>query len=249
MSSKEYEEIKKDLTVVMLSKNQADLYGQMIPKEAMGDMTMAYQIEHDDRKSLVTLADLSRYQVTATELHDDALNNATQKHMAMVQTLEGALGLPPVRPRGVPTMYVVSNMQGEEGAAAICYPGMMERLTELVGGDFAILPSSIHEMLVVQTEGADLGKLEAMLNRVNREEVAPEDLLSNTLYCYDAKSRMVMRASVYEQLKARDAVLCEKSPAFEADKTSVLKDLQNKDLHISDTPQPAKSRTGKELSL
>lgn len=229
MSSREYEAIKEDLTVVMLSKKQSDYYGMTIPKVPMGDMALAYEIVRDGAaRHIVTTGDLYRFDVTATELHRDAFESAQQRNPVMVRTIEDMLGLPPRKYSMAPTMYVVTNEQNERGAAAILYPGMMEYLAEKCGGDYAILPSSIHEMMVVTTEGADLHRLESLLQEVNGREVSPAERLSDRLYCYDADVGMVMRASVYEQLQQRDAMLREKAAAYGGDRGSVLQDLQRK---------------------
>ena len=66
---------------------------------------------------------------------------------------------------------------------------------EKVGGDFFILPSSIHELLVVpKQDGMELSDLEAMVKEVNATQVAPEEKLSDHVYEYDAKEKELYRA-------------------------------------------------------
>lgn len=229
MPTREYEQSKNDITVVMLPKTRAEFYGMKAPHVPMGDMVIAYQIDKGDgQQHLITYEDMERFKLDATQLHRDAFENTQACHPAVVQTMEETLGLPPLKPGPVPTMYVVTNKQGEFGAAAICYPGMMEQLAKRIGGDYVILPSSIHEMLVVQTKGADLGKLESLLHRVNREEVSPQERLSDTVYCYDERAHMVMRASVYEQLQRRDVIANDPTKEFQAVKPSIRKELKDK---------------------
>ena len=53
-------------------------------------------------------------------------------------------------------------------------------------GDYYILPSSIHEVLIVPaTCGLDRDELKEMVCTVNRDQVAPEDQLSDEVYFYD----------------------------------------------------------------
>lgn len=239
MSSREYELIKDEITVVMLSRDEAEDYGPFIPKIPMGDMLMAYkQVISNDEFHFITYSDLDRFGITATQLHKDAMENAQTHYPASVQSIEDTLGLPPNRSE-IPTMYVVTNWQGEFGASAIAYPGMMDSLAEKIGGDFVILPSSVHEMLVVQTKGADLTKLEELLQQVNQMEVAPCDRLSDTAYCFDGHARMVMKASVYQKLQERDSIR----------KSSVMEDLKAKSA-VRESPRPDLSRKrGREESL
>lgn len=227
MASKEYEQIKDNLAVVMLPRNRAEFYAMQAPHEPMGDMALAYQILQDDgSRHLVTYEDLTRYHVSATQLHQDAFRSAEARDPAIVRTLEETLGLPRMRKGGVPPLYVVTNTNGAHGAAAILYPGMMERLSKRIGGDYAIIPSSVHEMMVVTTKGADLSKLEDLLHRVNHEQVAPQERLSDNVYCYDARSHIVMRASVYRQLQERESAVKEPPGAIDADRPSVRTSLQ-----------------------
>ena len=54
----------------------------------------------------------------------------------------------------------------------------MEDIAEKVGGDFFVLPSSIHELLIVpKQEGMGLSELEAMVQEVNATQVSREEKL------------------------------------------------------------------------
>ena len=46
-------------------------------------------------------------------------------------------------------LIVVTNETGIDGAAAVFYPGVMDQLGEEIKGDFFILPSSVHELLLL----------------------------------------------------------------------------------------------------
>ena len=57
----------------------------------------------------------------------------------------------------------------------------MDQAAERAGGDFYILPSSIHEVLIVPDNGEmGLKDLEAMVKEVNATQVAPADKLRRT---------------------------------------------------------------------
>lgn len=71
---------------------------------------------------------------------------------------------------------------------------------ERVGGDFYILPSSIHEILLVKDdETFDINRLEDMVKEVNETQVAPEDLLTDSVYHYDFKEKVFELAEKYEE--------------------------------------------------
>jgi len=87
-------------------------------------------------------------------------------------------------------LMVLTNKRGIYGAAAVFYPGALKEFAEKKGTNLFLIPSSIHEFMVVDDNGLyNSENLEKMLKEVNSTEVAPEEILSDSLYYYDYKSR------------------------------------------------------------
>ena len=73
-------------------------------------------------------------------------------------------------------------------ASMICYPGVLHRMSTIVGGDYYLIPSSIHEMIFMRIDNAiDPKDLLKMVKTVNCEVVAEGDILADSLYFYDSK--------------------------------------------------------------
>lgn len=83
--------------------------------------------------------------------------------------------------------YVLTNRIGINGAAAVLYRGSLRRISDGFDGDCYVLPSSVHELLVLPVEeGTDLeGDLRRMVREVNDTYVSKEDFLSDKVYRYD----------------------------------------------------------------
>lgn len=82
-------------------------------------------------------------------------------------------------------MYVVSNNKRMQGAACILYDGVLEELAEKFGSDFYILPSSVHEVIIMPAGNEDdISDLKDMIHTINETQVDPEDVLSDSLYYY-----------------------------------------------------------------
>ncbi len=82
--------------------------------------------------------------------------------------------------------YVVTSPEKAFGANVLCTK-FLEKVREKLGSDFYILPCSIHEIIVVNKEnGMDLDALKDMVMTVNATELQPEDILSDSVYFYDA---------------------------------------------------------------
>ncbi|MCR4936707.1 MAG: DUF5688 family protein [Lachnospiraceae bacterium] len=86
-------------------------------------------------------------------------------------------------------MYVLSNKRRFLGACAILYPEILEKCCRFMGGDFYILPSSIHEVIMISAENADTEALINMVREVNDTQVADEEILSYSVYRYDASDK------------------------------------------------------------
>ncbi|MDE7311028.1 MAG: hypothetical protein K2N87_05310 [Eubacterium sp.] len=82
-------------------------------------------------------------------------------------------------------MYVLTNAQKLYGASCILYPGLLEAVSEKLGYDLFILPSSIHEVILLPAENRSSHKeLAAMVSQINEAELAADEVLSSQVYYY-----------------------------------------------------------------
>lgn len=90
-------------------------------------------------------------------------------------------------------LYVLSNSRGMNGAAALFYPDMKEQIAEQLGGNYFVLPSSIHEVLIGPVDAVNLSyeELKDMVNEINETQVAPEEVLTGAVYHYDRETKML----------------------------------------------------------
>lgn len=86
-------------------------------------------------------------------------------------------------------LYILTTRQKWNGAATLFYPGMMEQLHEQFG-DYFIIPSSVHEVILKKKMPDDkkgfVSSMCEIIMDINEAEVAPEERLSDVLYTYDA---------------------------------------------------------------
>ena len=89
-------------------------------------------------------------------------------------------------------MKVLTNDKRLHGAACMIYQGMLDSIAEELDASLYILPSSIHEViLLAEEEAAEPEELKEMIIQVNRTQVAPEEVLSDSLYRYDRLQKRV----------------------------------------------------------
>ena len=73
------------------------------------------------------------------------------------------------------------------GAATILYEGVLEMIADFLDDNFYVLPSSIHEVIIVSETEAPWGSsgLSEMVREINHTQVDEEDILSDIVYYYD----------------------------------------------------------------
>ena len=81
-------------------------------------------------------------------------------------------------------MFVVTNKERHYGAAAMCYPNIIKEFAEQKECDLIIIPSSVHEVLILPCEGDDFTRFKEMVIEVNETALSPEEVLSNSVYIY-----------------------------------------------------------------
>lgn len=98
---------------------------------------------------------------------------------------------------GSSPMYVCTNEKKEYGAAVIFLPEVQEKMSAIAHGDFFVLPSSVHEVLCLPADRAPAPphEMQAMVQEINANEVAPAEVLSDCVYKYDAKEKRLDIAS------------------------------------------------------
>ncbi|MBE5883067.1 MAG: hypothetical protein E7291_01390 [Lachnospiraceae bacterium] len=83
-------------------------------------------------------------------------------------------------------MHILSNRQRVYGAACILYHGVLKELAEKSGANLYILPSSVHEVILLPDHHTeDTQQLKNMIYEVNRTQLEPEEVLSDSLYYFD----------------------------------------------------------------
>mgnify|MGYP007112735633 CR=1 FL=1 len=91
-------------------------------------------------------------------------------------------------------MYVLSNKSRVEGAACMLYPNLIRDFADAVGSSLYIIPSSIHELLLLPAgQEEESREIKHMIREINDTQVNAEEILSYSLYFYDREERKVIQ--------------------------------------------------------
>ena len=97
-------------------------------------------------------------------------------------------------------MFVLTNTANYNGATTLIYPGLLELIGEKAQSSFFILPSSTHELILLNEKEMDSAeKLQEMVMEINRKCVCPDEILSDEVYHYDYRERRLTMVTDPEQ--------------------------------------------------
>jgi hypothetical protein len=112
----------------------------------------------------------------------------------------------PIAPEDVGGMYVLTNTSGSLGAAALFYPDVKDKAAELIGRDYYILPSSVHEVILVpDSQDIKANELCDMVKQANKTVVEEQDILSDNVYHYSRDDRRLDKVTADPQRADRVA--------------------------------------------
>ncbi len=86
-------------------------------------------------------------------------------------------------------MKIISNTEKLYGSGIIAYPSKLEKIVGME--KFYILPSSVHEIIVLPMDGFEPNILREMVCDINRDQVEPVDRLSDNVFVYDGSKLLI----------------------------------------------------------
>lgn len=90
-------------------------------------------------------------------------------------------------------LYMLTNAEVHYGATVFFYPGIAERIGDILGKNYYVLPSSVHEMMIVPDGmGASVRDLKRLVREANASVVESTELLSNKVFYYNRKKNCLI---------------------------------------------------------
>lgn len=185
-----------------------------IPNTRKEDLAIIYKVvmsDNDRELATVTIRNehMEQWNVTPEQIHECALENSREMLPATVEDLTEIMrsisGMSLVEaPEYEPSvpMYAITNNRRTSGAAVIFYSNVLEEISSRHESDLIVLPSSIHEVIVLPDNGEDVKAFAAMVREINETQVDKEEQLSDHVYRYEAKEHVLKIADISEaQLK------------------------------------------------
>ena len=162
-----------------------------MPHESVLDMVMIYyvsvRLREDEFVSLMINNKLMEsWEIGERQLRETAWSNTLRDHPPILKQLRQVLVELGVSPeKDEQDVYMISNAKKYFGAVCMAYPGFLDKVADELGGDFYLLPSSVHECLTIPCMAGFAAKaLRSMVRNINKTELLGKDVLSNSVYRY-----------------------------------------------------------------
>ncbi|MCD8371601.1 MAG: DUF5688 family protein [Clostridiales bacterium] len=199
--------------------NEDMLKEQVFRKVSDLALVLEVVIDGGDEDSMRMRVDrklIREWGVPGEKLIEQALENGNRKNPAQFSSLETVLNRIWLKQQGETgslgqqiqealriasdgesdlRVYVLTVKNGAFGAVAALYPGCLDTIAQGLRTDLLILPSSIHEVMVVPyPEWGDLDDFRGMVRSVNRGYLDMEDWLSDQVYVF-RRGKSVLEAA------------------------------------------------------
>lgn len=208
----EYAKGKLFLSMASMPRKESDIFS---PHKQVGDLQVHVRImigqvwsqnEAVNASIVVNENLLKKWDKSFDEVYEDATRNMSNILPTIIEPMEDVFGrmLQDMDFEFVneSPLLVVRNQSMNHGAANLFLPGIMDELADRVGGSYVIIPSSVHEVLILPPSMMEDGlnkdmitDVEKMIQEINETFVSPEDRLSDHAYYYDAERKEISIAS------------------------------------------------------
>ena len=189
------------ITLKLINYEENKKLLERLPHRKFLDMAIVYQyvMETGQKESATVLINyfhMKIWEVQERDLYECACRNYRKLTPVMVENIkcviaelleESMLDIPLDEGEDMAPLYVVTNRAKLNGAASMVFISELRDSSDVFEQDLYILPSSIHEVLVLPVQYADIKELRWMVKEVNGT-LLPEEKLSDQVYRYCCKS-------------------------------------------------------------
>lgn len=204
--SVELSDCSNKITYRLVSKERNKQFLESVPHLPFLNMAVVFYIIHhvskEGMESICVTNELAgKWGLSAKSLYIIAEKNTPILLPPVIDTMEHTLELLmgeincAIEPAGdsnkpIP-MHIMTNKYQINGASVLLYHGLLDGLAEKLGTDLYVIPSSIHELIIMPAEDGSLSlsKLSDMVKEINENHVKEEEILSDCAYYYDHKEK------------------------------------------------------------
>lgn len=215
-----FEKIKRKITYRLVNYDKNKKLLDNIPHIKYLDLAVTYHCLIQNNESgiaaiRITNEHISKWNISIRELHKLAVINTKREFPPLIRTMDEVISsilsletskdikanadmlLQDVRihtdVESKDRMYVLSNSMGINGATCLLYNNVLKKFSDKLQANLFILPSSIHEVILIPDNGnINKEELASMVRDINRTQVACDEVLSDRVYFYSGVNNAIM---------------------------------------------------------
>ena len=193
---KDFTTVRDRLGIKLIGKKHNKDYLQEVPYIDFEDLAGVFFYLLEDPAFgngmiMIRNADIARWGMTAEELYKEALENCPAMLPPVFRSLSDVLDV--IQPVDEGELYLLTNEEALYGAAVILYPGLLQELADFIGGDYFVLPSSVHEVILLPDNGEEAEGLLQIVEEANHTQVAKEEVLIDAVFKYTSGDTFIHR--------------------------------------------------------
>lgn len=214
----EYELVKSKLVISLVNHEKNIEFTKDCPTIPFLDLDIIFNIELNNSlgNGLIKITDkmMATWEINSQTLLEDAMFFTMHNHKEKCFTMfEYFISAPAGKElisceeldyrsyEFLKQTWIVTNEDGYRGAAVMLYEGMMSKFADVFESSYYIIPSSIHELILIPDKECasydclpDLECIKSMVKMVNSTEVSPNEVLSDNVYYFDRYEGKVLLA-------------------------------------------------------
>ena len=205
----EWGEFRRQVYMRLVNKERNAELLETVPYDDFMDLAIVYYysvaLENDVQGTLiVTKEHMELLGITEEELRRAAESNCQRYQPVKIRCMQDLLydlgrkvGVEICQTKECyPYMFVLTNIKGLFGAVSMTFDVELECFAKRIGKGFYILPSSVHEVILVpENKDFCVEYFASMVREINETQLDPTEVLSDSIYYYDKETLTLRRVA------------------------------------------------------
>ena len=198
----DFDKAKTRICAKLINKAKNEQLLKGIPHRDFLDLSVVYYIcleNFEGTASILIRNDMLTFWNVEEEIYTYAMENSPRLCPVSFVSIEEVLQMMPDSTLAFEDeetedeklrIYVASSEQQTYGASVLLYPHFLQQVADTVQSDFYVIPSSLHEILIVtdRNEQTNQNELLEVVQEVNFTTVSDEEILADNVYFYSRES-------------------------------------------------------------
>lgn len=193
----DFEACKNQIMMKLVNADRNHEILKSIPHRRYLDLAVVYFVALGMKdecmiSTTITNTMLTHWKISVEELHSFAVKNTKRAFPVRISRIEAMLFggaeedmLVFAEDSLYPEMFVLTNSVGIYGATVLLYPNVLQDIANRNHTDLIVLPSSVHETLIMRADnGMSMSDLNRMIRDINEESVEEEEQLASHYYLF-----------------------------------------------------------------